>query len=284
MLPIGTLLLMNGPLEELLEGSTKGDIQSLMVLVVGLRRGPSCSNLLLIERIASEYGNTLFWRDAMCKYLLKKATKDYINLLVTSYGGIAAKNKSDAIDALLKLDYDLLRTWKASMSTGADDGVDAGVDGVDDGVHAVSNVSMMVPYVKPSNIARRRRKLGKSLRKQWMFLARHQLKQQRSKVIRTEIALCLSLNTNWSLLMIKNHVASKVHISLDRGHGCIYFHKQLRMHLDRVYPKKRRYNTKKRLRLQCDQKIVIQRSVEVGREVRAMHKEDMWYTCYRRNC
>ena len=275
---------MNGPLEELLEGSTKGEIQRLMVLVVGLRRGPSCAKRLLIQRIASEYGNASLWRDAMCKYLLKNAKKDYINSLVRSYGGIAAKNKGDAIDALLKLDYDLLRRWKVSMSTGADDGVDAGVDGVDDGVHAVSNVSMMVPYVKPSNIARRRRKLGKTLRKQWMFLARQQLKQQRSKVIRTEIAWCLSLNMNWTLLMIKKHVASKVDISLDRGHGCIYFHKHLRIQLDRVYPKKRRNNTKKRLRLQCEQQIVIIPSVEVAREVRAMHDEDMWYTTCRRNC
>jgi len=259
---------MNGPLEELLEGSTKAQIQSLMVHVVGLGRPPSSPKRLLIQRIGSEYGNESLWRDAMCKYLLKSAKKEYINFLVISYGGTAAKNKGDAIDALLKLDYSLLMKWRMSMSTDV----------------AIDNTSMMVPYEKPSSIARRRRKLAKSLRKQWKFLARQQLKRQRSSVIRTEIALCLSLHPKWTLLMIKNHVASKVHISLDRGHGCIYFHKQLRVQLDRVYPKKRRYNTKKKRTLQCEQKIVILHSVDVAREVRAMYKADMWYTRYRRTC
>ena len=59
------------------------------------------------------------------------------------------------------------------------------------------------------------------------------------------------------------------------GHACIFFHHQLQKAFARMRPKSRRRRKK-------PGKIVIEHNAEVYRECTGMHREDMWYTRFRK--
>ena len=132
----------------------------------------------------------------------------FINFMVKCSGGRPLKKKACAIAEFIRLDS-LHADARADAGAGGADAGAAGADGAD------ADRGVLVPL--DADAPTKRRRLRRKLTKLWVRLARRRLRTQRPQITIKEIHWCLR-NTNWTLKLIKQHVADKSGVSVDIGH------------------------------------------------------------------
>ena len=198
-------LLMGLLLRDVLAGSTKAEMKlwinttpsttttgtkaQLMDCMIAWAQQSAANNAMLIETV------------------LAYRPHRYVNDMVKCNGGRPLKRKSCAVAEFIRLDS-LRGAGGAGDADGADDAGDAGAGGAGD-------MGVLVPF--DGDAPQKQRRLRRKLTKVWARLARRRLRRHRSRIIIEEIQWCLR-NRDWTLKLIKQHVAEKSGLSMNSGH------------------------------------------------------------------
>ena len=201
-------------INDVLVGSTKSDMQAWIRMLPMTSTVTGAKAQLVNQMMAwaqqSADNNTL-----MTETVLSCQTHQFINFITKRSGGQSRKRKACAIAEFIRLDTAFTaRVHHRVNSLGADADAAGAADGAD-GECGAGDCGVLVPLDTGSS--KKRRKLRRKLTKLWMQLARRRLRSQRSRIIITEIRRCVH-NTNFTLRMIKQHVADKSGVSMDNGH------------------------------------------------------------------
>jgi len=246
-------------LQEVLQGTTKSNIQILLLDVLSLNKVPVGSKAKLIDQVVAVATDSPVSHKRLCESLLRSKPYTYISFLVRTSGGCTVRSKAAAIAEFMRLDQPSAHRSAATPG--------------DVNTHALVLLEHAAVRTKRSN------KLKKKLWKHWGKLVRRHKRKLRSKAIIDEIAWCVRC-TQLPVGAIKRHVASKVKMSLEIGHACVFFHKQLQKELARRGPKGKQIRKPKKVA--GTKPCVIERGADVMDECRAMFQEDKWYSKHRR--
>jgi hypothetical protein len=185
-------------LKDVFEGSSKAEMQLLIRTM--LPTSATGTKTQLMDKLMAWARESTANHAIMCESMLNCRPHQFINFMINSHGGRPQKRKSDAVAEFIRL-----------VSLSADAGADAGADDAGDAVDGGVVVAL------DADAPNARRKLRRKLTKLWCRLARQRLRSTRSKAIVKEIHWCLH-NTDWTLQLIKQHVADKSGVSVDKGH------------------------------------------------------------------
>jgi hypothetical protein len=198
-------------INDFLVGSTKSDMQTWIRILPMTSTGIGTKTQLVDQMMTwaqQSAGNNAL----MTETVLSCRTHKFIKFLTRSNGGKPCNQKMCSITEFIRLDTEFTaRVHHRVHSLDADAAAAAGAGGA----CGAGACGVLVPL--DTDGPKKRRKLRRTLTKLWGHLARRRLRSQRSRTIITELHWCVR-TMNWTLTLIKQHVADKSGVSMDRGH------------------------------------------------------------------
>ena len=196
-------------LRDLLVGSTKAEMQTWIRATLQTRSHQRLTvtgtKAQLMDRIMTWAQQSADNHVMLIKTVLANRSHRFINFMVNGHLGQPLRRKACAIAEFIRLD---------SLHADARADVDAGAGGAG-GAAGAGECGVLVPF--DADAPTKRHMLRRKLVKLWVRLARRRLRNKRSQIIINEIHWCLR-TTNWTLKLIKQHVADKSGVSVDIGH------------------------------------------------------------------
>ncbi len=196
-------LLMGLLLRDVLAGSTKAEMK------LWINTTPSTTTTgtkaQLMDRMIAWAQQSAANNAMLIETVLAYRPHRYVNFMVKCNGGRPLKRKSCAVAEFIRLD---------SLRADADANAGAGAGGAD-GAGGAGDMGVLVPF--DGDAPQKQRRLRRKLTKVWARLARRRLRRHRSRIIIEEIQWCLR-NRDWTLKLIKQHVAEKSGLSMNSGH------------------------------------------------------------------
>jgi hypothetical protein len=198
-LPIADLL-MGLLLRDVIAGSTKAEMK--VWIDTTLSTTSTGTKAQLMDRMMTWAQQSAANNVMLIETVLAYRPHRYINFMVKCNGGKPRKRKSCAVAEFIRLD---------SLRADADANAGAGAGGAD----GAGDMGVVVPF--DGDAPKKQRRLRRKLKKTWARLARRRIRSHRSRIIIDAIHWCLR-NRDWTLKMIKQHVADKSGLSMDSGH------------------------------------------------------------------
>lgn len=193
-------------LKDVLAGSTKAEMK--LWINTTLSMSATGTKAQLVDRMMTWAQQSADNNAMLIETVLACRPHRYINFMLKCNGGRPLKRKICAVAEFIRLDV-LGADADASAAAGADS-----AGGADDAGGA-GDTGVIVCF--DDDASKKQRRLRRKLTRVWARLARHRLRKHRSQRIIDEIRWCLQ-NTDWTLKLIKQHVADRVGLSMDIGY------------------------------------------------------------------